>query len=351
MRCAIHSFGRSFARPILSAAYFAKLFFGGFVLLAPILPGVDINPAMAGDSAADLRSSDMSSQIFYTGLKAVDLFAPIPLGGDILISGEPKAGARVLGSEMSFRLANHPRGGMHVTVFLDSAIEDAAAYQAEFKESVSGSVELVTVAAVTPADILKHLGSASPLGSGVVGITKNESFVTGFRSAVTSARGSGAESKKITSLVVTEGIAPSGFDARIMLIRALAVEGIYPPLDVQGSTSSVLAAAPRQKAVAELAKTQIGDLVRSLQPGAFKDPNWVYNQDPQKHPAAQAARFVSQPYFVAEPYTGLKSAYVSIGQIIDEFGKILAGGYNQQPLTSFYMRNETPVQPAQAVNQ
>lgn len=46
------------------------------------------------------------SGIVETGLKAVDLFVPIPLGGDVLLSGEPHAGVRVLGTKLTLRLAN-----------------------------------------------------------------------------------------------------------------------------------------------------------------------------------------------------------------------------------------------------
>lgn len=337
---------------ILSFLFFISghFFVSGTIASAEPAQNVPADPVRAPEAGAK-EVNEMNHKIFYTGLKAVDFFAPIPLGGDILIAGELKSAPRVLGTEMALRLANRPGQAMHVAVFLDSAVEDAAAYEKDFKESVSGSVELITVPQVSAEDIRKRLsGFRSEMGNAVFGVSKNESFISGFRKAVAAARGSSAETQLLTSFVVTEGLFPEGFDDRIQLIRALAVEGIYPPLDVRNSSSSVLAAAPSQRAAAESAKTVIADVLKDLQPGSFKDPAWSYNQDRSKHPAIQALRFISQPYFCAEPYTGLKSAYVPIEETIDSFRRILSGAYAETPIQSFYMKNSLPDAAAQASN-
>lgn len=59
-----------------------------------------------------------------TGLKAVDLFAPLPRGGDILITGTKGAGIVVLGLKIARRLLKHPTDEFHVVYFPDEGLSD-----------------------------------------------------------------------------------------------------------------------------------------------------------------------------------------------------------------------------------
>ncbi len=74
--------------------------------------------------------------VIPTGLRGIDLFVPLPVGGDILLTGDPRAGARVLGNELVYRMANLPEQPTVPLVFFDPNLPQFDAARQELIEGV-----------------------------------------------------------------------------------------------------------------------------------------------------------------------------------------------------------------------
>lgn len=299
-------------------------------------------PEEVRSSKSELSATALNKTFIETGLKAVDLFAPVPLGGDILVTGEPKAGARIVGTELACRFARRPGEFSGVTAFLDPAVADAEDYAADFKDAIPADAELISTERI-PAERIRQVGglSAPPLGNVVFAFSHRTSYLDAFRQAVRSARFASPK-VPLTAFAITEGLSPGGFDARLVLSRALAAEAVYPAFDVVGSTSNARGlgeAAPDHAHVAKSAREAIARVLSKLRPGGINDPAWEGNANPAERPAVQALVFLSQPLFCAEGYTGMASAIVPVAETVTDFRTILEGRYTDHAAARFRFLN------------
>ncbi|MEI6351666.1 MAG: F0F1 ATP synthase subunit beta [Verrucomicrobiota bacterium] len=131
-------------------------------------------------------------------------------------------------------------------------------------------------------------------------------------------------------------------DSTIVLERAIAELGIYPAVDPLASTSKALApeiVGEEHYAVAQgvqrvLQKYKdLQDIIAILGMDELspEDKTTVYR-------ARKIQRFLSQPFHVAEVFTGTKGQYVSIAETIRGFKEILDGKHDDVPETNFYMK-------------
>jgi F-type H+-transporting ATPase subunit beta len=130
-------------------------------------------------------------------------------------------------------------------------------------------------------------------------------------------------------------------DATIVMNRALTEIGIYPAVDVLASSSTSL----DPEIVGEEHYRVAREVQRVLQ--QYKELQDIIAilgmeelSDEQKQTVARARRvqrYLSQPFFVAEKYTGNKGQYIKIEDTIRDFSDILAGKYDNQPEEWFYM--------------
>ena len=130
-------------------------------------------------------------------------------------------------------------------------------------------------------------------------------------------------------------------DATIVMNRALTEIGIYPAVDVLASSSTSL----DPEIVGEEHYRVAREVQRVLQ--QYKELQDIIAilgmeelSDEQKQTVARARRvqrYLSQPFFVAEKFTGNKGQYIKIEDTIRDFGDILAGKYDDKPEEWFYM--------------
>jgi F-type H+-transporting ATPase subunit beta len=133
-------------------------------------------------------------------------------------------------------------------------------------------------------------------------------------------------------------------DATIVMNRALTEIGIYPAVDVLASSSTSL----DPEIVGEEHYRVAREVQRVLQ--QYKELQDIIAilgmeelSDEQKQTVARARRiqrYLSQPFFVAEKFTGNKGQYVKLEDTIRDFADILAGKYDDQPEEWFYMSGE-----------
>lgn len=281
-----------------------------------------------------------------TGLKAIDLLVPLHIGDDILVSGEAKSGSKVLGNELAYRLMRLPNGRFRVFIFLDSTLEDLEIRAREFQDIMPDFRDIFIRSAVTATEI-RELRSqkTSRFRDVFFCISESEHFIHVFKQSVQAERAAKSDSNGLTSCVITEAEHALNYDARIISSPIIAQEGIYPALNARLSAPSKIAVRARpagQSQVYLALSDSLKHLLSELIPGGLQDPNWKFNSDPSLRPAAQALRFLSQPYFTAEIYTGLKSAFVPTKQTAQSFKWILEGKFRESPPNLFMYKNELP---------
>jgi F-type H+-transporting ATPase subunit beta len=130
-------------------------------------------------------------------------------------------------------------------------------------------------------------------------------------------------------------------DATVVLSRQIAELGIYPAVDPLDSTSRILDPHVVGQEHYEVARGVQGVLQRYKE---LKDIIAILGMDELSEEdklvvqrARKIQRFLSQPFFVAEVFTGAPGKYVSLKDTIASFKGILAGEYDHLPEQAFYM--------------
>jgi F-type H+-transporting ATPase subunit beta len=130
-------------------------------------------------------------------------------------------------------------------------------------------------------------------------------------------------------------------DATTNLSRSIAELGIYPAVDPLASTSRILDprilgdehynTAQAVKGVLQRYK-DLQDIIAILGIDELSDEDKLTVSRARK-----MQRFLSQPFHVAEQFTGIKGAYVKLADTIRGFQEILAGKHDDMPEQAFYM--------------
>jgi hypothetical protein len=242
-----------------------------FLIVAVLVTGATICLLRYSVSA---RRSKRRSPIVDTGLKAIDLFTPIQIGCNVLISGDKGCGNTALGTEIAHRLMNHPLRKFQVVFYLDELLPDVDSQVEEIKETLSKLSDRYVVPVVTVSDIEQHLSSVvADGGLAVFAVSTNERFLHFFHQAVRTVRESSVDSTHLTSFVVTESIPQGDYDVQIVSSVLLAKEGIYPALDVRFSSSSVSADSvipAKRHRVTEAVRIAVKDVMENLYSGALQ---------------------------------------------------------------------------------
>lgn len=130
-------------------------------------------------------------------------------------------------------------------------------------------------------------------------------------------------------------------DATLVLSRSIAELGIYPAVDPLDSTSRILEPNSVGQEHYEVARGVQGVLQRYKE---LKDIIAILGMDELSEDDKQVVnrarkiqRFLSQPFFVAEVFTGAPGKYVSLKDTIKDFKAIVAGEYDHIPEQAFYM--------------
>jgi len=130
-------------------------------------------------------------------------------------------------------------------------------------------------------------------------------------------------------------------DATTVLSRGLASKGIYPAVDPLDSTSTMLQpeiigqehynTAQNVKETLQRYK-ELQDIIAILGLDELSEEDRLVVARARK-----VERFLSQPFFVAEVFTGSPGKYVSLADTIDGFNKLLSGSFDDLPEQSFYL--------------
>merc|ERR1712153_47473 len=329
--------------------------------------------------------------IFETGIKVVDLLAPYRRGGKIGLFGGAGVGKTVLIMELINNIAK-AHGGVSVFGGVGERTREGNDLYMEMKESgvinennftdskvalvygqmnePPGARMRVGLTALTMAEYFRDVSKQDVLlfidnifrfvqaGAEVSALLGRMPSAVGYQPTLATEMGGLQE--RITS--TTEGsITPiqavyvpaddltdpapattfAPLDATTVLSRGLASKGIYPAVDPLDSTSTMLQPAIVGEVHYEIAQRIKSTLQRykELQDIiAILGLDELSEEDRQTVARARKVeRFLSQPFFVAEIFTGSPGKYVSLADSIDGFTQLLEGKYDDLPEQAFYL--------------
>ena len=325
-----------------------------------------------------------SVEILETGIKVIDLICPIVKGGKVGLFGGAGVGKTVLIQELINNIAKFHSGNSVFAGVGERTREGNDLYE-EMKEAgvldktslVFGQMNeppgarlRVGLTGLTMAESFRDAGKDVLLFiDNIFRFTQAGSEVSALLGRLPSAVGyqpnlqqeMGALQERITSTKngsitsvqavyvpaddLTDPAPATTFahlDSTIVLNRALTDIGIYPAVDPLDSSSTVL----DPEIVGEEHYQVAREVQRILQ--RYKDLQDIIailgmeelsDEDKQTvNRARRIQRFLSQPFFVAEKFTGNKGQYVSLKDTVKSFKEILDGKHDSKPESAFYMK-------------
>ena len=325
-----------------------------------------------------------SVQMLETGIKVVDLLEPYTKGGKTGLFGGAGVGKTVLIQELIHNIAKH-HGGISVFAGVGERTREGNDLWLEFKESgiiektaliygqmtePPGSRLRVGLTALTVAeyfrdeegqDVLLFIDNIfrfTQAGSEVSALLGRMPSAVGYQPTLGTEMGTLQEritSTKRGSITSVQAIyvpadditdpAPATafahLDATTVLSRQISELGIYPAVDPLASTSRILDPRIlgeehyRTARAVQLTLQRYKDLQDIL---AILGMEELSEED--KLTVARARkiqRFLSQPFFVAETFTGAPGKYVSLAETVRGFREVVEGKHDELPEQAFYM--------------
>ena len=335
-------------------------------------------------AAPKLEELSTNKEMFETGIKVVDLLEPYTKGGKTGLFGGAGVGKTVIIQELIHNIAKY-HGGYSVFGGVGERTREGNDLWIEMKESgVLGKTSLVFgqmneppgarqrvgLTALTVAeyfrdeegkDVLLFIDNIfrfTQAGSEVSALLGRMPSAVGYQPTLATEMGALQEritSTKKGSITSVQAIyvpaddltdpAPaavfSHLDATTVLDRKIVELGIYPAVDPLTSTSRILDpeiignehydVAQRVKEVLQKYK-DLQDIINILGIDELSDEDKLAVQRARK-----IQKFLSQPFFVAEQFTGLAGKYVKVADTIKGFKAIVKGEYDELPENAFYM--------------
>ena len=329
--------------------------------------------------------------VFETGIKVVDILAPYRRGGKIGLFGGAGVGKTVLIMELINNIAK-AHGGVSVFGGVGERTREGNDLYCEMKESgvinennlddskvalvygqmnePPGARMRVGLTALTMAEYFRDVNKQDVLlfidnifrfvqaGSEVSALLGRMPSAVGYQPTLATEMGvlqeriTSTNEGSITSIQavyvpaddLTDPAPATTFahlDATTVLSRGLASKGIYPAVDPLDSTSTMLQpeivgdlhydTAQRIKETLQRYK-ELQDIIAILGLDELSEEDRLVVARARK-----VERFLSQPFFVAEIFTGSPGKYVSLADAISGFNDVLDGKYDDLPEQAFYL--------------
>ncbi len=352
---------------------------------------IDEKPAVDTDlsysihrQAPTLIDQETEAEVFETGIKVVDLVAPFPKGGKIGLFGGAGVGKTVFIMELIRAIAYEHEGysvfsgvgertregnDLYLEMGKSGVLENTALVYGQMNEP-PGARFRVALTGVTLAEYFRdevgkdvlffidNIFRFAQAGSEVSALLGRMPSEVGYQPTLATEMGELQEritSTKKGSITSVQAIyvpaddltdpAPatvfSHLDAAITLSRDIVEKGIYPAVDPLQTNSTMLDPNVISREHYRVAHKTLEVLQRHKD---LQDIIAIMGMDelsPEDKRAVQRARkvqrFMSQPFFVAEQFTGKDGKYVGLSDTIDGFAKIVDGELDDVPEQAFYM--------------
>jgi len=335
--------------------------------------------------APEFANLEPKTEIFETGIKVVDLIAPFVKGGKIGLFGGAGVGKTVVIMELINNVAKG-HGGKSVFCGVGERTREGNDLYLEMKESgVINSAALiygqmneppgarlrVGLSGLTVAEYFRDVENSDVLvfidnifrftqaGSEVSALLGRMPSAVGYQPTLATEMGdlqeriTSTKNGSITSVQaiyvpaddITDPAPATAFahlDATVVLSRAITELGIYPAVDPLASSSRILDA----QFIGERHYKAATDVQRILQRyKELQDIIAILGMDELSEEdklvvgrARRIQRFMSQPFAVAEQFTGIKGQYVKLEETISSFERLVAGEFDQYPEQAFFMQ-------------
>ncbi|MEK7193283.1 MAG: F0F1 ATP synthase subunit beta [Patescibacteria group bacterium] len=336
-------------------------------------------------SAPPLTEQSTKTEVFETGIKVIDLLAPFVKGGKVGLFGGAGVGKTVLIQELIRNVAEES-GGASVFAGVGERSREGNDLYREMMESgvikktalvfgqmneVPGARARVALSALTMAEYFRdeerknvllfidNIFRFSQAGLEVSTLLGRMPSAVGYQPTLASEMGELQE--RITSTTkgsitsvqaiyvpaddITDPAPATAFshlDSTIVLSRALTEIGIYPAVDPLSSNSTALnpkiVGEEHYNVAREVQKTlqrykELQDIIAILGIEELSESDRA-----TVNRARKIQRFLSQPFFVAEAFTGRTGKYVKREDTIKGFKAILDGKYDDYEEDSFYLK-------------
>ena len=322
------------------------------------------------------------STMFETGIKVIDLLEPYVQGGKIGLFGGAGVGKTILIMEMIHRVAQE-HGGVSVFAGVGERTREGTDMWLEMQESgviekaalVYGQMDeppgvrlRVGLAALTMAEYFRDVQNQDVLlfidnifrfvqaGSEVSTLLGRMPSAVGYQPTlademgelqerITSTKGRSITSLQAVYVPADDYTDPAPFttfthlDATTELSRQIAALGIYPAVDPLASTSNILApeiVGERHYQVARGVQQilqrfrELQDIIAILGLDELSEEDRITVSRARK-----IQRFLSQPFFVGEVFTGLPGIYVPISETVESFEALIRGDLDDVPEQAF----------------
>ncbi len=334
--------------------------------------------------APEFKEQDTKDSILVTGIKVIDLLAPYKKGGKIGLFGGAGVGKTVLIQELIRNIATE-HGGYSVFAGVGERTREGTALFREMKESgviektamvfgqmnePPGARARVALSALTIAEYFRdemrqdvllfvdNIFRFTQAGAEVSALLGRIPSAVGYQPTLSTDMGELQEritSTKNGSITSIQAVyvpaddytdpAPAAtfahLDATTELSRPIAELGIYPAVDPLASSSSVLTpdvvgaehyqVARGVKEILQRYK-ELQDIIAILGMDELSEEDRATVSRARK-----IQRFLSQPFHVAEQFTGMHGAYVQVADTVRSFKEVLEGKHDDIPEQAFYM--------------
>src|SRR6476619_3839812 len=353
---------------------------------------VDNGPAIPDDverwpihrKSPDFVNLEPKTEVFETGIKVVDLIAPFVKGGKIGLFGGAGVGKTVVIMEL-INNVQKGHGGRSVFCGVGERTREGNDLYLEMKESgVLNSTALiygqmneppgarlrVGLSGLTVAEYFRDVENQDVLlfidnifrftqaGSEVSALLGRMPSAVGYQPTLATEMGdlqeriTSTRNGSITSVQaiyvpaddITDPAPATAFahlDATVVLSRAITELGIYPAVDPLASSSRILdpqyIGARHYKVATDVQKIlqrykELQDIIAILGMDELsEDDKRIVGR------ARRLQRFMSQPFAVAQQFTGIPGKYVKLEETISSFERLVAGEFDQLPEQAFYM--------------
>jgi F-type H+/Na+-transporting ATPase subunit beta len=326
-----------------------------------------------------------TTEMFETGIKVIDLLAPYSKGGKVGLFGGAGVGKTVLIQELIHNLAKE-HGGLSAFCGVGERSREGTDLYLEMKESgvidktmlvfgqmnePPGARMRVALTGLTMAEYFREEGGQDVLlfidnifrfvqaGSEVSALLGRMPSQVGYQPTLESEMGQLQEritSTRQGSVTSVQAIyvpaddltdpAPASvfahLNAQTVLSRAISEKGIYPAVDPLDSTSTILKpdvvgqehyeVAQEVKQVLQRYK-ELQDIIAILGIDELSEEDRILVQRARK-----IERFLSQPFHVAEIFTGTPGEYVPIAETVRSFKELLEGKHDDLPESAFFLK-------------
>jgi F-type H+-transporting ATPase subunit beta len=335
-------------------------------------------------AAPRYEEQDTKDQVLVTGIKVIDLLAPYKKGGKIGLFGGAGVGKTVLIQELIRNIATE-HGGYSVFAGVGERTREGTQLYREMCESgvikktamvfgqmnePPGARARVALSALTVAEFFRdelhqdvllfvdNIFRFTQAGSEVSAMLGRIPSAVGYQPTLGTDMGelqeriTSTKNGSITSIQAvyvpaddyTDPAPATTFahlDATTELSRAIVEQGIYPAVDPLVSSSSILA--PEivgeehyrvARGVQEILQRykELRDIIAILGMEELSEDDRAIVERARK-----VQRLLSQPFFVAEQFTGTPGAYVQLSDTIRSFKEVLEGKHDRVPEQAFYM--------------